>query len=177
MIVDMAALLHPACIATGVQISDRRRVRRVLPGWLGRQSNEADKRRVLSILASLLAKGDPSLDATEILIGLLARESLGGTAVGEGVAFPHCRLKTGQRVVGAFLKLSQGVDFDACDHQAVDLLFAFATPAQGGNENVHLGILARLAYMFSDPTLRRHLRDAEGEGAIYEVFTTWTAPD
>ncbi len=178
MSVEITALLKPECIAAGMPVPERRRGLGAITSLLDRRrSGLESKRRVLGVLADLLAKADPGLDKTQILECLLTRECLGGSGVGQGVAFPHCRTKSGQRVVGAFLKLSQGIDFDACDHGAVDLFFAFVTPTLVASEHIHLRVLAQLAQMFSDPALREQLRNTEEVGAIYEAITTWKASE
>ncbi|CAK0775138.1 phosphotransferase system enzyme IIA(Ntr) [Gammaproteobacteria bacterium] len=148
---DIAEFLSPECIATGIRASS--------------------KRRVLELLAEALAKGDPGLNTQQVFDGLLARERLGGTGLGKGIALPHSRMKGGQRVIGAFLQLTKGIAFDAIDNATVDLFFALVVPDQATDE--HLRILAHLARMFSDSELRQCLREAQGAVAIHKLITTW----
>jgi len=102
---------------------------------------------------------------------LLARERLGGTGVGYGVAIPHGRLKSSDHTVGAFIKLQNGVDFDSADRQPVDLLFALLVPEKSNEE--HLQILAALAKLFSDESLRTQLRDADNIEKIHQLILDW----
>jgi PTS system nitrogen regulatory IIA component len=153
--VDIAELLKPECIASGVRVSS--------------------KRRVLEQLAELLVRGDPGLTTAHIFEGLLARERLGGTGLGKGIALPHGRMKGSQRAVGAFLQLVQAIPFDAIDNAPVDLFFALVVPEQATDE--HLRILAYLARMFSDPALCQRLRAAQGASALHQVITTWRSTE
>lgn len=129
------------------------------------------KKRALETLAELIAGGQAGISSAEVFESLLARERLGGTGVGHGVAIPHGRLDQGQRAIGAFIKLTQGVDFDASDDEPVDLLFALIVPAESTEE--HLQVLALLATMFSDEDLRRRARSAESGQHLYELLLDW----
>ncbi len=129
----------------------------------------SSKKRALEALSELLARGDEELDAAEVFGSLIARERLGGTGLGFGVAIPHGRLKDKDKTVGAFVRLSEGVDFDAVDNQPVDLLFALLVPEESTEE--HLQILATLAELFSREKLREALRQAESPNAIHELLT------
>lgn len=122
--------------------------------------------RVLQALATLLAEdlpastveSDDMTHAHERLIfdRLAEREQLGSTALGHGVALPHARIEGIERPVGALLTLASGVDFDAPDGAAVDLVFGLLVPADEPDE--HLKILAALAERLADDALRARLR-------------------
>ena len=73
--------------------------------------------------------------------------------------------------LGALIKLSSAIDFDAADRQPVDLLFALLVPEESTEE--HLEVLAELARMFSDESLREKLREASSPDAIYELLMDW----
>ncbi len=128
------------------------------------------KKRVLEYFSKLLATEDNSLSSREIYDGLLVRERLGSTGIGRGVAIPHARIKC-NKTLGAFLQITQGVDYDAIDHQPVDLFFALVVPEAHTDE--HLRILAQLAEMFNDATFRNKLRELEDCEAKYQLLTTW----
>jgi PTS system nitrogen regulatory IIA component len=135
----------------------------------------SNKRRVFESLAELLAKDNHGLNATQIFESLLTREYLGSTALEKGIALPHGRMKGIQRVCGAFLQLKSGIPFDAHDNERVDLFFALLVPDQTDESaNEHLCIISRLARMFSEPELRRHLRKTKMPEASYDlIITNW----
>lgn len=133
--------------------------------------NPTSKKRALEQLSELLARDAERLTPTEIFETLIGRERLGSTGLGHGVALPHGRLKSGDHAIGAFIKLSQGVDFDAVDGQPVDLLFALVVPEESTEE--HLQILALLAEMFSDADYCRRLRAAASDAVLFDLLTHW----
>ncbi|MDA1106821.1 MAG: PTS IIA-like nitrogen regulatory protein PtsN [Proteobacteria bacterium] len=141
------------------------------PQRIACHARSASKKRTFELLSELLAGAQPGPDAHEIFDSLAARERLGGTGLGHGVALPHGRLKGAQRPMGAFVQLADGVDFDALDKQPADLLFALLVPEHCTEE--HLQILALLAQMFSDKNLRAELRAADSSEALYELLSHW----
>jgi PTS system nitrogen regulatory IIA component len=130
------------------------------------------KKRVLEQLSNMLASNSStSLASQEVVDSLLARERLGSTGIGYGVAIPHGRVKNTDHAIAAFVQLHHGVDFDATDNQSVDLLFALLVPEQSTEE--HLQLLAQLAEMFSDEEFRAQLRATKDSRAIYNLLSTW----
>lgn len=128
-------------------------------------SDIASRKRALTAIADLLAQRHPEVSARQLLDALAEREQLGSTGIGEGVAIPHCRLDC-QRMMAAFLRLEQGIDYDAIDEQPVDLLFALVVPRQ--ETRLHLQVLALLAAAFGDRMLRDQLRQAPSAQALAE---------
>lgn len=126
------------------------------------------KKRALEQLAELLAEGTPYLTAADVFNGLIGREKLGSTGVGDGVAIPHARLKGLDDCIGAFMRLPQGVDFEAIDAQPVDLIFGLLVPDEATDE--HLKLLRRLAEIFSDRQTLNILREADDDGWLYRVL-------
>ena len=110
------------------------------------------KKRALEELSNLITQDQTQLNANEIFDSLISRERLGSTGVGYGVAIPHGRINNCNQITGAFIQLSQGVDFDAMDNQPVDMLFALIVPEESTDE--HLQGLALLASMFNDGNFR-----------------------
>lgn len=135
----------------------------------------ASKKRALEQLATLIAQAVPALGAGEIFDSLIARERLGSTGLGHGVAIPHGRPKGNTQAAGALLKLTDGVDFDAVDGQPVDLLFALLVPEQSTDE--HLQLLAQLAEMFSDHDFVQRLRACPDAPALYDLIRRWQPRD
>ncbi|MBI1422707.1 MAG: PTS IIA-like nitrogen regulatory protein PtsN [Gammaproteobacteria bacterium] len=129
------------------------------------------KKRALEQLSELISQNQDTITSTQVFDSLLSRERLGGTGVGHGVAIPHGRLRNSQKALGAFIKLAHGVDYDAADKQPVDLLFALLVPEESTEE--HLQILAQLAAMFSDESMREKLRHAEDTADIHELLLAW----
>ncbi len=117
-------------------------------------SDASSKKRLLEQLAHLLAHHN-QLPEEEIFNCLFAREKLGSTGLGQGVAIPHGRTSCIQQVTGAFIRLDEAVDFDAPDNKPVNLVFALLVPEQSMNE--HLDILSHLAGRFSDKAIRQAL--------------------
>lgn len=129
----------------------------------------SSKKRALEILSRLLASSSaPGLVDTEIFESLIMRERLGSTGIGHGVAIPHGRLKGVKDALGAFVQLEKGVDFDVIDNQPVDLMFALLVPVESTDE--HLQLLAQLAEMFSDESLRQRLREAGSPEEVYGLL-------
>ncbi|MCY4361422.1 MAG: PTS IIA-like nitrogen regulatory protein PtsN [Gammaproteobacteria bacterium] len=131
--------------------------------------NLSSKKAALEALSGLIAGASIRLDEQEVFNSLLTRERLGGTGLGNGIAIPHGRLKDGLSTIAAFIKLKQGVDYDAVDQQPVDLIFALLVPEHSTEE--HLQVLAQLAEMFNQPEFLTQLRREESEEAIYGLLT------
>ena len=131
--------------------------------------NLSSKKAALETLSGLIASASIQVNEQEVFNSLLSRERLGGTGLGNGIALPHGRLKDGLSTIAAFIKLKQGVDYDALDHQPVDLIFALLVPEHSTEE--HLQVLARLAEMFNRPEFLAQLRREESKEAIYGLLT------
>lgn len=132
----------------------------------------ASKKRVLEQLSAMIADGQATLTETDIFDSLIARERLGSTGLGHGVAIPHGRAKNSVKTTGAFIKLQEGVDFDAVDNQPVDLLFALLVPEESTDE--HLQLLSQLAEMFSNREFVERLRAASTTEQVYSLISGWT---
>lgn len=116
----------------------------------------ADKSELLAKLARLLA-GEAG-NEREILEALLARERLGSTGLGRGVAIPHGRIPGIEQARAAFVRLDTPLEFAAADAEPVDLVAAMIVPTQFADQ--HLLLLAELAEVFSDDRLTTALREA-----------------
>ncbi|TNF22456.1 MAG: helix-turn-helix domain-containing protein [Deltaproteobacteria bacterium] len=127
-----------------------------------------DKRAVLRAAVDALRLGD-DVDRDVLLAVLLARESLGSTGIGDGIAIPHVRNPivlhvTKPTVTLCFLE--QPVDFDAIDGRPVHALFIVTTPTIQS----HLHTLSRLAWVLRDPEVREALADPPVRARVYELF-------
>ncbi|KAB0548144.1 PTS IIA-like nitrogen regulatory protein PtsN [Pseudomonas argentinensis] len=125
------------------------------------------KKRVLEQIASVIARDLPDLDGQTIYESLIAREKLGSTGFGNGIAIPHCRLPGCSTPISALLKLSNAVDFDAIDGAPVDLLFVLLVPEAATDE--HLELLRQIASMFDREDIRERLRQAQDSESLYQT--------
>ena len=113
------------------------------------------RKRALQVAAELIA--DEDLNADALFDGLMARERLGSTGLGDGVAIPHCRMNC-TRMRAALLSLPAPIDYEAADGQPVDLLFVLVVPEE--EQQAHLTALTELAEVFSNPAALANLRGA-----------------
>ncbi len=125
------------------------------------------KKRALEILANTIAEDVPDIDADDLFRRLIARERLGSTGIGQGIAIPHCRIDTSDGTLGALITLKEPIDFDAIDSEPVDVLFAMLVPEQAGDE--HLRTLASLASSLNEADYRKRLREAKTDRELYEA--------
>ena len=109
------------------------------------------------------------LDCRAVTEGLLAREKLGSTAMGSGVAIPHTRVEGLTNIVGVFARLQKPVDFEAADGQGVDLLFALLAPEEAGAD--HLRALARVSRLMRSETMRQKLRSSDDPVALHALLS------
>jgi PTS system nitrogen regulatory IIA component len=127
------------------------------------------KKRLLEHLAKLLDERETDDSERAIFESLVKRERLGSTGLAHGVAIPHGRSASIQRAVGAFVRLSEPVDFSAIDGKPVDLVFALVVPEHFTDQ--HLMFLAELAELFSEPANLVGLRSARDAGQLFDLLT------
>ena len=132
----------------------------------------SSKKRLMERITSLLLQCDARLDRKTVLQTLIERERLGSTGIGNGVALPHGRINGLDDVIGAVVVLAQPLDYDAMDKIPVSLAFGLLVPAQANEQ--HLKILAHLARLFSDETMRRDIFSAKDNQEVFDLLTTWT---
>jgi len=102
---------------------------------------------------------------------LFARERLGSTGLGHGVAIPHGRIKGLKNPLAAVLRLQQPIPFDAPDDEPVALLIFLLVPEAATQR--HLEILSEIAELLSDRDLRERLKTAETAEALHKLITDW----
>ncbi|MBX8606705.1 PTS IIA-like nitrogen regulatory protein PtsN [Pseudomonas cichorii] len=125
------------------------------------------KKRVLEQIANLIGREVPSMDQQSVFESLVAREKLGSTGFGNGIAIPHCRLAGCETPVSAVIRLESPIDFDAIDGAPVDLLFVLLVPEAATDE--HLELLRQIASMLDRTEVRDRLRSAESGETLYKV--------
>lgn len=132
--------------------------------------HSSSKKKLLEVISEQLASSNENLTAREIFESLCARERLGSTGLGKGVAIPHGRVKGSRAIQASFIRLKKPLAFDAADGEPVDLLFAMTVPEHCGED--HLKLLAQIAELFSDPQLLKALREADNPGTLLSLLTT-----
>ncbi|WP_299618977.1 PTS sugar transporter subunit IIA [uncultured Tateyamaria sp.] len=130
-------------------------------------TSATSKKRLLHEIADLVQHAY-ALDAGFVVEALIARESLGPTGVGHGVALPHARLDGITNVMGAFVLLDKPIDFDSVDRQPVDIAFALFAPEEAGVE--HLKALALVSRTLRDATICAKLRANPNAATIYAIL-------
>jgi len=121
--------------------------------------------------AGLLFENHHGVARSQVFDSLFARERLGSTGLGQGVAIPHGRIKGLKEALGALVRLAQPVPFDAPDDAPVSLAFVLLVPEQATDR--HLQILSELAQMFSDKALREAMMGAPDAAALHQLVTAW----
>ena len=124
------------------------------------------KKRVLEHISSFLADNIDDSQADEIYARLIAREKLGSTGIGEGIAIPHSRLQECEGTLGALFVLDEAVDFDSIDRKPVDIVFVLLVPEEATEQ--HLQTLSMLAQKFNDEGFRDQLRQATSNEDLYQ---------
>jgi PTS system nitrogen regulatory IIA component len=146
----IAKQLHAANVLTDLQVSSKKR---------------------LFEQAGLLFENQHGIARSVVFDSLFAREKLGSTGLGQGVAIPHGRIKGLKEALCAFLRLAQPVAFDAPDGNPVSLVFVLLVPQQATEK--HLQMLSELAQMFSDKPLREAMSRAPDAVALHQLITAW----
>jgi len=146
----VAKLLSPSNVLTDLQVSSKKR---------------------LFEQAGLLFENHHGVARSQVFDSLFAREKLGSTGLGQGVAIPHGRIKGLKEAQGAFLRLAQPVPFEAPDGAPVSLVFVLLVPEKATEK--HLQILSELAQMFSDKALREAMMQAADAAALHGLITAW----
>ena len=142
-------LLNPGRILAGVRINS--------------------KKRLLELISETFGKKNKALSSREIFESLCAREHLGSTALGNGVAIPHGRISNTKIVEALFIQLAKPLPFDADDGKPVDLIFALTVPEHYTND--HSKLLSNIADRFSDPELQEQLRNSGDAKEIFQLLS------
>jgi len=128
------------------------------------------KKRVFE-QAGLIFENQNGIARSTVTDNLFARERLGSTGLGEGVAIPHGRIKGLKQPLAAFVRLAEPIPFESPDGQPVSLLIILLVPEQATQQ--HLEILSEIAQLLSDTQARERLNKEENREALYQVLTQW----
>lgn len=131
-------------------------------------TDAASKQAIIDQLADLFAKVY-EVDRDLVLDRMDARERVGSTGFGRGVAIPHARIPGLNRPVAAFLRLARPVEFESADGVPVDLVFGLLSPEQAGVS--HLQALAAISRMMRDERMHDMLAAAKGNEEIYGLLS------
>ena len=121
--------------------------------------------------AGLLFEQLHGLNRATVTDSLFARERLGSTGLGHGVAIPHGRIKGMKTPMAAVFQLAQPIGFDAPDELPVSLLIFLLVPEAATQK--HLETLSEIAELLSDAVLREKLLTAQEPGQLHECITGW----
>lgn len=130
------------------------------------------KKRVFE-QAGLLFENNHGIARATVYDALFAREKLGSTGLGQGIAIPHGRIKGLKEAIGAFFRLTTPVPYEAPDGLPVNMLFVMLVPEAASER--HLQLLSELAQMFSDRAFREALAAAPDAATIHRSFEEWAA--
>ena len=128
----------------------------------------SSKKKALEAVSQIITDNYPEYNTNKVFETLIARERLGSTSIGHGVALPHGRLTECTDSIGVFISLSEGIDYDAIDKEPVKLLFALLIPEHSTEE--HLQTLAKLAEFFRNKNNRQMLENATSPETVYNLI-------
>jgi len=133
-------------------------------------SESTSKKRVFERVG-MLFESHEQIAHSQVFDSLFAREKLGSTGLGQGVAIPHGRIPKLHDATAAFVRTAHPIPFDAPDGQPVNLIFVLLVPDLA--TDLHLQILGELAQMFSDTQFRNRLLECEDSSSIHQLFYDW----
>ncbi|WP_281715985.1 PTS IIA-like nitrogen regulatory protein PtsN [Alteromonas sp. CyTr2] len=126
------------------------------------------KKRILEIIADIAAKQNENIDQATVLNSLMARERMGSTGIGNGIALPHGRLAGLEKVIAIVVTSTPAIDFDALDEKPVDIFFALLVPEE--QTEGHLQTLATVAGKLSDKETIKAIRRATTSDEILSAL-------
>lgn len=129
----------------------------------------SSKKHLLELISEKLADNSEQLSQREVFESLVARERLGSTGLGKGVAIPHGRVKAITHVEAEFLRLAKPLPFEAADGEPVDVLFALAVPEDCGED--HLKLLAHIAELFGESGFLDELRSTDSASDLLKLLS------
>ena len=123
---------------------------------------------ILSELAKLLTSKYKEISLRDLLAVLAERERLCSTAIGDGIAIPHGKLRGVAKIIGAFGRHVNGVDFDSLDGGPSQLFFVLVAPEDSAS--LHLKALARVSRLLKESSFRDHLIAAKDADELYKLI-------
>ena len=135
-------------------------------------TESTSKKRIFERVG-LLFENQMQIARSQVFESLFAREKLGSTGLGQGVAIPHGRISKLREATAAFVKTTHPIPFDAPDGQPVTLIFVLLVPELA--TDLHLQLLGELAQMFSDSTFRESLQACDDAACVHQLFLNWNS--
>jgi PTS system nitrogen regulatory IIA component len=126
------------------------------------------KEEALAVIVKRMKENRAIKNESDLLEELNNRETQGGTSLGNGVAIPHARLKSLDKIVVAMARLSTGIDFGVDGHEPVRLVFILITPTDRAGE--YLRVLAKLSKFLKERKLLKQLFATDTIQATWELF-------
>jgi PTS system nitrogen regulatory IIA component len=126
------------------------------------------KDQVLKELAQGLAAKYPGIKLEDLIAVLSERERLGSTAIGDGIAIPHGKLRGANKIIGAFGRHREGVDFESLDGNPTHIFFVLVAPEDSAS--LHLKALARVSRLLKDDAFKARLIEAADSAEIYRLI-------
>lgn len=126
------------------------------------------KKSVLEEISKTIAS-NTECDEDEIFSKLYEREKLGTTALGNGIAIPHARIKGIENIKVMLMRLTNGIDFDSLDGEKVDIIVSLVVPNDKSDDHVH--ILASIAELLENKIFRAEFRNAKNTDEIVSLIS------
>jgi nitrogen PTS system EIIA component len=126
------------------------------------------KKKLLEIISTTAADKIENLDTHQLFESLMAREKVGSTGIGNGIAIPHGRLSNTSQVIAVLLTSEQAVEFDAIDNRNVDIIIALFVPEESCQQ--HLDTLQSIAQIFSDKKTAKKVRKSKSSQEIFDII-------
>lgn len=126
------------------------------------------KNAVLAELVAAAGDAVPGLDAQEAVAVLKEREKLGTTGIGDGIAIPHGKMRSIEKIVLVVGRSAGGVDFDALDHKPCTIFFLVLAPEQVAGQ--HLRVLANISRLLKDESFRKSFASADGLDGLWRLL-------
>ena len=130
------------------------------------------KKRLLKTLSAALGESISNLDETQVFDSMMAREQLGSTGIGNGIAIPHCRVPDCNEIIGCLITLDTYIDYDSVDGMPVDLIFLLIVPEEKRDD--HVRTLSILAERFNSKNFCNILRQAQNSIELYDQAVSFT---
>jgi PTS system nitrogen regulatory IIA component len=126
------------------------------------------KKKLLEVVSETAANKIDNLDTHQLFESLMAREKVGSTGIGNGIAIPHGRLSNTSQVIAVLLTSEQAVEFDSIDNRNVDIIIALFVPEESCQE--HLETLQSIAQIFSDKKTAKKVRKCQNSQELFDLI-------
>ena len=131
------------------------------------QTTCSSKKCVLEKISRIAAE-KLDMDAQQLFNALIAREKIGSTGVGLGIAIPHVKIDSSYPATAIFMQCSDSINYDSYDGNKVDILFAIFVPEDECQQ--YLAALSEISKKLLDKTYLRQIRSAENNEQLYELL-------